>query len=95
MKKAICLFALLFVSLFASANTNEMSTSEFVSSTEIITTSIEDNASTTFTSFEMVDGLKVCYTTVLRLLVNSYGSPTTRQTMLVHEVYTSTICITV
>jgi hypothetical protein len=93
MKKAICLFALLFVSLFASANTNEMSTSEFVSSTEIITTSIEDNASTTFTSFEMVDGLNVCYTTTLQLY--SHSSSNVEATFDVYIVYTSIMCTTV
>lgn len=93
MKKIICLFALLFVSLFASANTIELSTPEFVNSTESCTINVENG--TTVTSFEMLDGLKVCYTTTLTLLVDSFVSPVTGQEMEVYHVYTSTVCVTV
>lgn len=93
MKKIICLFTLLFVSLFVSANTIELSTPEFVNSTESCTINVENG--TTVTSFEMLDGLKVCYTTTIELLVDTYESPTSGQTVEVYHVYTSTVCITV
>ena len=93
MKKIICLFALLFVSLLASANTIEVSTPEFDNSTENCTINIENG--TTVASFEMLDGLKVCYTTTLTLLVGTFVSPVTGETMEVYRVYTSTVCVTV
>lgn len=95
MKKIICLFALLFVSLFASANNNESNASTLVNFTETVTPNAEANPSITVTSFAILDGLKVCYTTTLTLLVDTYVSPVTGQTMEVYRVYTSTVCMTV
>ena len=91
MKKIICLFALLFVSLFANANNIEVSTPKFVNLTESSTIAIENV--TYVTSFIALEDIDICYTDTFRLLLYTYISPVTGVPMAVYRIYTVTTCI--
>ncbi len=89
MKKIICLFVLLFVSLIASANNTERDTSEFVASIEY--TAIENNVCDY--SHVLLEDIEICYTDRFRLLQYTYIDPVTELTMAVYKVYTVITCI--
>lgn len=79
------------MSLFASANSSLAETAKHTALKETNLAVVENLSNNSLPIF--IENGQVCYTSYLRLLVDTYTSPTTGQVVDVYRVYTITTCI--